>query len=178
MGPVASRRTDQGARHQRRRVLRANSAHPFENPSALTNLLELVLIFAIPAGLTYTYGRMARDQRRGWMLFAAMSVLFFAGVAVCYWAEAHPNGAMHDLAVATPGNMEGKEVRFGIPQSTLFATVTTDASCGAVNSMHDSFTPPLVPMVNISLGEVVLGEMARGSTASSCSSCSRCSSPA
>jgi K+-transporting ATPase ATPase A chain len=108
---------------------------------------------------------MARDQRQGWVLFAAMSVLFFAGVATAYWAESHPNPAMHDLSVATAaGNMEGKEIRFGITQSALFATVTTDASCGAVNSMHDSFTPlgGLVPMVNIQLGEVVFGGVGAG----------------
>ncbi len=131
----------------------------------MTNFLQLVLIFAIPAGLTYTYGRMARDQRQGWVLFAAMSVLFFAGVATAYWAESHPNAAMHDLAVATaPGNMEGKEVRFGIVNSALFATVTTDASCGAVNSWHDSFTPlgGMVPLVNIQLGEVVFGGVGAG----------------
>jgi K+-transporting ATPase ATPase A chain len=108
---------------------------------------------------------MARDQRQGWALFAAMSVLFFAGVATAYWAEAHPNAAMHDLAIAAaPGNMEGKEVRFGITNSALFATVTTDASCGAVNSWHDSFTPlgGMVPLVNIQLGEVVFGGVGAG----------------
>ena len=123
------------------------------------------MIFAISAGLTYTFGRMARDQRQGWVLFAAMSLLFFAGAATTYWAEAHPNAAMHDLGVApSPGNMEGKEVRFGITNSALFATVTTDASCGAVNSMHDSFTPlgGLVPLVNISLGEVIFGGVGAG----------------
>ncbi len=165
MGPVASQEaikelgTDGGG------FFNANSAHPFENPSAITNLLQMVMIFAIPSGLTYTYGRMARDQRQGWVLFAAMSVLFAAGVATTYWAESHPNAAMHGLSVASaPGNMEGKEVRFGIANSALFATVTTDASCGAVNAMHDSFTPlgGMVPLINISLGEVVFGGVGAG----------------
>src|SRR6185503_18474963 len=124
-----------------------NSAHPFENPTPFTNLLELLAIFAIPAGLTYTLGRMTGSQRHGWAVFAAMSLLFFAGLAVVYWAEAKGNpllGVQVDQAAAATqsgGNMEGKEVRFGIANSALFATITTDASCGAVNGMHDSFTP-------------------------------------
>ncbi|HEY1552885.1 MAG TPA: potassium-transporting ATPase subunit KdpA [Kofleriaceae bacterium] len=165
LGPVASQEAIKELGTNGGGFFNANSAHPFENPNALTNFLEMVLIFAIPAAMTYTYGRMARDQRQGWVLFAAMSVLFFAGVATTYWAESHPNAAMHDLAVATsPGNMEGKETRFGIASSALFATVTTDASCGAVNSMHDSFTPigGMVPMVNIALGEVVFGGVGAG----------------
>ncbi len=165
LGPVASQEAIKMLGTNGGGFFNANSAHPFENPSALTNLLEMVLIFAIPAALTYTYGRMARDQRQGWVLFAAMSVLFLAGVAVCYWAEAHPNAALHDLQIASaPGNLEGKEVRFGVANSALFATVTTDASCGAVNAMHDSFTPlgGMVPMVNISLGEVVFGGVGAG----------------
>jgi potassium-transporting ATPase potassium-binding subunit len=165
MGPVASQEAIKELGTNGGGFFNANSAHPFENPSALTNLLEMVLIFAIPAGLTYTYGRMARDQRQGWVLFAAMSLLFFAGVATLYWAESHANGALHDLAVATaPGNMEGKEVRFGVTNSALFATVTTDASCGAVNSWHDSFTPlgGMVPLVNIQLGEVIFGGVGAG----------------
>ena len=165
MGPVASQEAIKELGTNGGGFFNANSSHPFENPSALTNLIEMVLIFAIPAGLTYTYGRMARDQRQGWVLFAAMSVLFAAGTATTYWAESHPNAAMHDLGVAAePGNMEGKEVRFGITNSALFATVTTDASCGAVNSMHDSFTPlgGMVPMVNIALGEVVFGGVGAG----------------
>src|SRR6202042_3169825 len=133
-GPVASEEAIKELGTNGGGFFNANSAHPFENPSAFTNLIELVLIFAIPAGLTYTYGRMTGDQRQGWVLFAAMSVLFFAGVATTYWAESHPNAAMHDLGVAAAaGNMEGKEVRFGVADSALFATVTTDASCGAVN---------------------------------------------
>jgi len=165
MGPVASQEVIKMFGTNGGGFFNANSAHPFENPSALVDMLQLVLIFAIPAGLTYTYGRMARHQRQGWVLFAAMSILFFAGVAVAYWAESHPNAALHGLGVAAaPGNMEGKEVRFGIPQSTLFATVTTDASCGAVNSMHDSYTPlgGMVPLVNIELGEIVFGGVGAG----------------
>jgi potassium-transporting ATPase potassium-binding subunit len=165
MGPVASQEAIKELGTNGGGFFNANSAHPFENPSALTNLIEMVLIFAIPAGLTYTYGRMARDPRQGWVLFAAMSVLFLAGVTTAYWAESQGNAAMHGLSVATaPGNMEGKEVRFGVPMSTLFAAVTTDASCGAVNSMHDSYTPlgGMVPLVNIQLGEVVFGGVGAG----------------
>jgi potassium-transporting ATPase potassium-binding subunit len=165
MGPVASQEVIKELGTNGGGFFNANSAHPFENPNAFTNLIEMVMIFAIPAGLTYTYGRMTRDQRQGWALFAAMSVLFFAGVATAYWAEAHPNAAMHDLGVsAVAGNMEGKELRFGVADSALFATVTTDASCGAVNAMHDSFTPlvGMVPLVNISLGEVVFGGVGAG----------------
>ena len=146
-------------------IFNANSAHPFENPTPLSNFVQLVSIFAIPAGLTWTYGKMARDQRQGWAIFAAMAVLFFAGVAVAYRSEASPNPAIASLAVDhAPGNMEGKEVRFGVATSALFATVTTDASCGAVNSMHDSFNPlgGLVPLVNIQLGEVIFGGVGAG----------------
>jgi potassium-transporting ATPase potassium-binding subunit len=165
MGPVASQEAIKELGTNGGGFFNANSAHPFENPSAVTNFLEMILIFAIPAGLTYTYGRMARDQRQGWVLFAAMSVLFFAGVATTYWAEAHPNPVTDGLGIAVAqGNMEGKEVRFGIAHSALFATVTTDASCGAVNSWHDSFTPlgGMVPLVNIELGEIVFGGVGAG----------------
>jgi K+-transporting ATPase ATPase A chain len=165
MGPVASQEAIKELGTNGGGFFNANSAHPFENPSAVTNFIEIVLIFAISAGLTYTYGRMARDQKQGWVLFAAMSVLFAAGVTTAYWAESHPNAALHDLTVAAaPGNMEGKEVRFGIANSALFATVTTGASCGAVNSMHDSYTAlgGLVPMVNIQLGEVIFGGVGAG----------------
>jgi K+-transporting ATPase ATPase A chain len=164
MGPVASQEAIKMLGTNGGGFFNANSAHPFENPTAVVNLLQLVMIFAIPAGLTYTYGKMARDTRQGWALFAAMGVLFLAGVAVCYWAEGHANPALHDLAVTAGGNLEGKELRFGIPGSTLFATVTTDASCGAVNAMHDSFTPlgGLVPLVNIQLGEVIFGGVGAG----------------
>lgn len=149
----------------------ANSAHPFENPTPLSNFLEMLAIFLIPAGLTYTLGRMTGSQRHGWAVFAAMSILFFVGVWIAYWAESRGNPIMAvrgiDLtssAVHPGGNMEGKEVRFGIASSALFATVTTDASCGAVSSMHDSFTPlgGLVPLVNMQLGEVIFGGVGAG----------------
>ena len=149
----------------------ANSAHPFENPTPFANFLQVVFIFVIPAGLTYTFGKMVKDTRQGWALFAAMSIVFLMGVFVVYPAEQSGNPnltklGVEDAATATQpgGNMEGKEVRFGIPASALFAVVTTDASCGAVNSMHDSFTPlgGLVPMVNIQLGEVIFGGVGAG----------------
>jgi len=149
----------------------ANSAHPFENPTPFANFLQVLFIFVIPAGLTYTFGKMVNDTRQGWALFAAMSIVFLAGVFVVYPAEQSGNPnltklGVEDAATATQpgGNMEGKEVRFGIPASALFAVVTTDASCGAVNSMHDSFTPlgGLVPMVNIQLGEVIFGGVGAG----------------
>jgi K+-transporting ATPase ATPase A chain len=146
-------------------ILNANSAHPFENPTPLVNFLQMLLIFAIPAGLTYAYGRMAKDQKQGWAIFAAMFVLFLGGVTAAYAAESAGNPALAKMSVdQSAGNMEGKEVRFGTPASTLFATVTTDASCGAVNSMHDSYTPlgGLVPLVNIQLGEVIFGGVGAG----------------
>ena len=154
MGPVASQEAIKELGTNGGGFFNANSAHPFENPTPLTNLIELLLIFAIPAAMTFTYGRMTRDQRQGWALFAAMSLLFFAGVSACYAAEAH----------GLWSGLEGKEQRFGVAGSTLFATVTTDASCGAVNAMHDSFTPlgGMVPLVNIALGEVVFGGVGAG----------------
>jgi potassium-transporting ATPase potassium-binding subunit len=145
--------------------LNANSAHPFENPNPLTNFFSMFLIFAISAGLTYTFGRMAGDQRQGWALFGAMAFLFFAGVTVAYWAEARGNPILTAAGVDPGlGNMEGKEVRFGVANSALYATATTDASCGAVNSMHDSFTPlgGLVPLFNIQMSEVVFGGVGAG----------------
>src|SRR5262249_20503000 len=145
--------------------LNANSAHPFENPTPLSNFLEMLAIFAVSAGLTYTFGRMAKDQRQGWTLFAAMMILCVAGVGTTYWAETHANPALHGIAGAHRfGNMEGKEVRFGQAATTLFAVLTTDASCGAVNGMHDSFTPlgGMVPLANIQLGEVVFGGVGAG----------------
>ena len=149
--------------------LSANSAHPYENPTPLSNFLEMVFIFAIPAGFTYTLGRMTGSQKHGWAVFAAMSVLFFAGVTTAYWAETRGNpllkGVDQSVSAMQPGgNMEGKEVRFGIANSALFATVTTDASCGAINGQHDSFTPlgGLVPLVNIMLGEIVFGGVGAG----------------
>jgi K+-transporting ATPase ATPase A chain len=164
MGPVASQEAIKQLGTNGGGFFNANAAHPFESPNAITNFLSMFLIFLIPAGLTYTFGRMARDQRQGWALFAAMSVLFFAGVTVAYWAEAGGNPVFHGLPVVEAGNMEGKEVRFGVANSALYATVTTDASCGAVNSWHESFTPlgGLVPLFNMQLGEVVFGGVGAG----------------
>jgi potassium-transporting ATPase potassium-binding subunit len=147
----------------------ANSAHPFENPTPLSNYVEMILIFAIPSGLTYTLGRMTGSRRHGWAVWAAMAVLFLAAVTSAYWAEARGNpllsGADQNVSALQPGgNMEGKEVRFGIANSALFATVTTDASCGAVNGMHDSYTPlgGMIPLINIMLGEIVFGGVGAG----------------
>jgi potassium-transporting ATPase potassium-binding subunit len=143
----------------------ANAAHPYENPTALSNLVQMVLIFAIGAGLTNVFGRMVGDQRQGWAVFAAMGLMVLIGVTVAYWAEAGGNPTFAAFGVDNAGgNMEGKEVRFGIANSALFATVTTDASCGAVNSMHDSFMPlgGMVPLVNILLGEVIIGGVGAG----------------
>jgi len=145
--------------------MNANAAHPFENPTPLSNFLQILSIFLIPSGLTYYLGRMVKNQRHGWTVWSAMAAIFLAGVLVCWWAEAAGNPRLHALGVdASFGNMEGKEVRFGIFNSALFATVTTDASCGAVNSMHDSYTPlgGLIPMINIELGEVVFGGVGAG----------------
>jgi K+-transporting ATPase ATPase A chain len=143
----------------------ANASHPYENPTPLSNFIQILSIFLIPSGLTYYLGRMVKNQRHGWSVWGAMAVLFLAGVLLCWWAESAGNPRLHALGVNPAyGNMEGKEVRFGIFNSALFATVTTDASCGAVNSMHDSFTPlgGLVPLVNIQLGEVVFGGVGAG----------------
>ena len=149
----------------------ANSAHPYENPTPASNLLQMFLIFVLGAGLTYTFGKAVKDTRQGWAIFATMSVLFLAGVTVCYWAEQRGNPNVTQMGVAQAysnaqpgGNMEGKEVRFGIAQSTLFATVTTDASCGAINSWHDSYTPlgGLVPLFNIQTDEVIFGGVGAG----------------
>jgi K+-transporting ATPase ATPase A chain len=165
MGPVASQEAIKELGTNGGGFFNANSAHPFENPTPLTNFVEMVLIFLIPAGLTYTFGRMAGNQRQGWALFAAMFVLFAAGVATAYWAESKGNPALAGLSVdQAAGNLEGKELRFGVASSALFATVTTDASCGAVNAMHDSFTPlgGLVPLFDIQLGEIVFGGVGAG----------------
>jgi K+-transporting ATPase ATPase A chain len=165
MGPVASQEVIKELGTNGGGFFNANSAHPFENSTPLTNFIEIVLIFAIPAALTYTYGRMARDQKQGWAIFAAMAVMFFMGVTTAYHFESTGNPTMQSLAVdQAAGNMEGKEVRFGVVNSALFATITTNASCGAVNSMHDSFTPlgGLVPLVNIQLGEVIFGGVGAG----------------
>jgi K+-transporting ATPase ATPase A chain len=168
-GPVASQEVIKEFGTNGGGFFNANSAHPFENPTPLSNFFEMVLIFAIPSGLTYTLGRMTGSQRHGWAVWAAMAFLFFAGVTAAYWAEARGNPLLagtdqHATALHSGGNMEGKEVRFGIANSALFATVTTDASCGAVNGMHDSFTPlgGMVPLINIMLGEVVFGGVGAG----------------
>jgi potassium-transporting ATPase potassium-binding subunit len=165
MGPVASQEAIKQLGTNGGGFFNANAAHPFENPNPLTNLFSMFLIFAIPAGLTFTLGRMARDQRQGWAVFGAMAFLFFAGVTVAYWAEARGNPIVNALGIDPGlGNMEGKDVRFGVANSALYATVTTDASCGAVNSWHDSFTPlgGLVPLFNIQMGELVFGGVGAG----------------
>jgi K+-transporting ATPase ATPase A chain len=165
LGPVASQEAIKMLGTNGGGFFNANSAHPFENPTPLVNLVQMLLIFLIPAGLTYTYGRMARDGRQGWALFAAMAVLFLVGVTITYGAESGHNPALAGMGLdQSAGNLEGKEMRFGVANSALFATATTDASCGAVNSMHDSFTPigGLVPMVNMQLGEVVFGGVGAG----------------
>jgi len=168
-GPVASQEAIKMLGTNGGGFFNANSAHPFENPTPLSNYLQMISIFIIPAGLTYTLGRMTGSQRHGWAVWAAMAVLFFAGVATAYWAEARGNpllkGVDQQASLTQPGgNMEGKEVRFGIAGSALFATVTTDASCGAVNSFHDSFTPlgGMVPLANIMLSETVFGGVGAG----------------
>jgi K+-transporting ATPase ATPase A chain len=168
-GPIASQEAIKELGTNGGGFLNSNSAHPFENPTPFSNFFEMVLIFAIPAGFTYTLGRMTGSQKHGWAVFGAMAVLFFAGVTAAYWAESHGNpllaGVDQRASLTQPGgNMEGKEVRFGIANSALFATVTTDASCGAVNGMHDSYTPlgGLVPLVNIMLGEIVFGGVGAG----------------
>jgi K+-transporting ATPase ATPase A chain len=143
----------------------ANASHPYENPTPMSNFIQILSIFLIPSSLTYYLGRMVKNQRHGWSVWGAMAVLFLAGVLFCWWAESAGNPRLHALGVNPAyGNMEGKEVRFGIFNSALFATVTTDASCGAVNAMHDSFTPlgGLVPLINIQLGEVVFGGVGAG----------------
>jgi K+-transporting ATPase ATPase A chain len=165
LGPVASQEAIKMLGTNGGGFFNANSAHPFENPNALTNLVQLVSIFALGAGLTNLLGRMVGDERQGWAILAAMGVLFVLGVTVAYWAESQSNPAFAALGVDTlAGNMEGKEVRFGIAGSALFATVTTDASCGAVNAMHDSFMPlgGMVPLINIMLGEIIVGGVGAG----------------
>jgi K+-transporting ATPase ATPase A chain len=165
MGPVASQEVIKEFGTNGGGFFNANSAHPFENPTPLSDLVEMLLIFAIPAALTYTYGRMTRNQKQGWTLFAAMGLMFLAGISVAYHYETTGNAALRGLAVdQTGGNWEGKESRFGIVNSALWATVTTNTSCGAVNSMHDSFTAlgGLVPLANIQLGEVVFGGVGAG----------------
>ena len=171
MGPVASQEAIKQLGTNGGGFFNANSAHPFENPTPWTNFWQMLAIFGVSAGLTYTFGRMTKHQKHGWALWAAMYVLFIGGVATAYWAEArgnpiHAARGVDIVASATNpgGNMEGKEVRFGIANSALYATMTTDASCGCVNAMHDSFTPlgGLVPLVNMQLGELVFGGVGAG----------------
>jgi potassium-transporting ATPase potassium-binding subunit len=168
-GPVASQEIIKEFGTNGGGFFNANSAHPFENPTPFSNLLEMVAIFAIGSGLTYTLGRMTGSPRHGWAVWAAMAILFLSGVIVAYWAEARGNPLLagvdqHVTALQPGGNMEGKEVRFGIANSALFATVTTDASCGAINGWHDSYTPlgGMVPLANIMLSEVVFGGVGSG----------------
>ena len=163
LGPVASQEAIKMLGTNGGGFFNANSAHPFENPTALTNLIQMLSIFVIGVGLTWTFGKAVGNTRQGWAILAAMLILFMGGVTVAYWAEAAGNPVLHNLGVAG-GNMEGKEVRFGIAASALFATVTTAASCGAVNAMHDSFTAlgGMIPMLNIQLGEVVIGGVGAG----------------
>jgi K+-transporting ATPase ATPase A chain len=168
-GPVASQEAIKIFGTNGGGFFNTNSAHPFENPTPFTNFLQLVLIFAIPSGLTYTLGRMTGSQHHGWAIWAAMAVLFVTGVVCAYAAEARGNPLLQGVdqrvsATQSGGNMEGKEVRFGIADSALYATVTTDASCGAVNSMHDSYTPlgGMIPLINMMLGEVIFGGVGAG----------------
>jgi potassium-transporting ATPase potassium-binding subunit len=177
LGPVASQEAIKMFGTNGGGFFNTNSAHPFENPTPFTNFLEMILIFAIPSGLTYTLGRMTGSPRHGWAIWSAMAALFLVGVFAAYTAESRGNPEIASIATAksgaidqyastlqSGGNMEGKETRFGIANSALFATVTTDASCGAVNSMHDSFTPlgGMVPLLNIMLGEVIFGGVGSG----------------
>ena len=170
-GPVASQEIIKMLGTNGGGFFNANSAHPFESPPPFTNLLEMLAIFLIPAGLTYTFGKMVRNTKQGWAIFGAMAFMFIGGLSVCYWSEARGNPNMTDIGVMTHatadqsgGNMEGKETRFGIANSALFATVTTDASCGAVNSMHDSYTAlgGMVPLLNLMCDEVIFGGVGAG----------------
>jgi len=163
MGPVASQEAIKMLGTNGGGFFNANSAHPFENPSAITNLVQMLSIFAIGVGLTYTFGKAVGDTRQGWAILGAMTILFLAGATVAYWQEAAGNPVLHHLGVAGP-NMEGKEVRFGTAASALFAAVTTAASCGAVNAMHDSMTAlgGLIPLFNMQLGEIVIGGVGSG----------------
>ena len=168
-GPVASQEAIKMLGTNGGGFFNANSAHPFENPTPLTNLLQMFSIFIIPAALTVTLGKMTGSSGHGWAVFACMSILFIAGFTTAYWAESQPHPLLHGVdqhvsALQSGGNIEGKEVRFGISQSALFATVTTDASCGAVNSVHDSYTPlgGMVTLANIMLGEIVFGGVGAG----------------
>ncbi|MCQ9153999.1 potassium-transporting ATPase subunit KdpA [Acidomonas methanolica] len=165
LGPVASQEAIKLLGTNGGGFFNVNSAHPFENPNALTNFVQMLAIFALGAGLTNMFGRMVGRERQGWAIFSAMAVLFLIGAGVAYWSEAHANPLIEALGVdPSAGNMEGKETRFGIVGSALFATVTTDASCGAVNAMHESFLPlgGMVPLVNMMLGEIIFGGVGSG----------------
>src|SRR5246500_5666701 len=163
VGPVASQVAIKMLGTNGGGFFNVNAAHPFENPTALSNFVQMISIFAIGAALTNVFGRMVGNQRQGWAILAVMGVLFIAGVIICYWAEAHGNDAFAAMGL-TGGNMEGKEVRFGIVASALFAVITTAASCGAVNAMHDSFTAVggMIPLMNIQLGEIIVGGVGAG----------------
>ncbi|MDF0492560.1 MULTISPECIES: potassium-transporting ATPase subunit KdpA [Bradyrhizobium] len=163
VGPVASQVAIKMLGTNGGGFFNANAAHPFENPTALSNFVQMLSIFALGAALTNVFGRMVGNQRQGWAILAVMGVLFVAGVAVCYWAEASGTTTLHALGL-TGGNMEGKEVRFGIVASSLFAVITTAASCGAVNAMHDSFTAlgGMIPLINMELGEIIVGGVGAG----------------
>jgi potassium-transporting ATPase potassium-binding subunit len=163
LGPVASQVAIKMLGTNGGGFFNANAAHPFENPTALSNFVQMISIFALGAALTNVFGRMVGNQRQGWAILAAMGVLFVAGVIACYAAEGYGNGALHALGLPG-GNMEGKEVRFGIAASALFAVITTAASCGAVNAMHDSFTAigGMIPLINIQLGEIIVGGVGAG----------------
>jgi K+-transporting ATPase ATPase A chain len=163
LGPVASQEAIKMLGTNGGGFFNANSAHPFENPTALSNYIQIISIFSIGAALTNVFGRMVGNQKQGWAVFSVMGILFLAGVLACYAAEAHGNDALNALGL-TGGNMEGKETRFGIVASSLFAVITTDASCGAVNAMHDSFTAlgGMIPLINIQLGEIIFGGVGSG----------------
>ena len=163
VGPVASQVAIKMLGTNGGGFFNANAAHPFENPTALSNFVQIILIFALGAALTNVFGRMVGNQRQGWAILAAMGVLFIAGVTLTYWAEAHGNDIVNAMGL-TGGNMEGKEMRFGIAASALFAVITTAASCGAVNAMHDSFTAlgGMVPLINMQLGEIIVGGVGAG----------------
>ncbi|MFT3728871.1 MAG: potassium-transporting ATPase subunit KdpA [Terricaulis sp.] len=165
LGPVASQVAIKMLGTNGGGFFNANAAHPFENPNALSNMVQMISIFAIGAALTNVFGRMVGDQRQGWAILAVMGVLFLAGTGFCYWAETQANPHLAAAGVdAAGGNMEGKEVRFGLPASALFAVVTTDASCGAVNAMHSSFSAlgGMIPLINIQLGEIIVGGVGSG----------------
>src|ERR1700744_3764317 len=163
VGPVASQVAIKMLGTNGGGFFNANAAHPFENPTALSNFVQMISIFALGAALTNVFGRMAGNQRQGWAILSVMGVLFIAGVVACYWAEAHGNDILNAMGL-TGGNMEGKEVRFGIARSSLFAVIPTAASCGAVNAMHDSFTAigGMIPLINIQLGEIIVGGVGSG----------------